>query len=234
MTAAPVGPPVPRTKVTGAKSARTRTQIVDAAMRLFRERGYDRTTMRAVAEAAGVSVGNTYYYFGSKEELIQGFYDHLVAEHIAASRVALEQHTDLGDRIRGVLDAWLDVAEPYHAFAGRFFAAAAQPDNPLSPFSPASTAARDAGIALYDQVLAGSTTNVDESLRPHLPELLWLHQLGIVLFWVHDRSDGLHLSRELATRTATLVSRLVRLSRLRLVRPLAAQVVDVLRLVRGS
>lgn len=234
MTAAPSSPPLLGSRGPRSKSERTRTQIVDAAMRLFRERGYDRTTMRAVAESAGVSVGNTYYYFGSKEELIQGFYDHLAAEHVAASRAVLEQHTDLGERIRGVLGAWLDVAEPYHAFAGRFFAAAAQPDNPLSPFSPASAAAREAEIALYDRVVTGSTTKVDETLRPHLPELLWLHQLGIVLFWVHDRSEGLHLSRELATRTATLVSRLVRLSRMSLVRPLAAQVVDVLRLVRSS
>lgn len=229
MTTTHSSPPIP-----GSKSGRTRAQIVDAALRLFRERGYDRTTMRAVAEEAGVSVGNTYYYFGSKEELIQGFYDHLAAEHVAASAPVLAEHTDLGERLRGVLAAWLDVAQPYHAFAGRFLAAAAQPGNPLSPFSPESNAARDCEIALYNEVLAGSTTKVDETLRPHLPELLWLYQLGIVLFWAHDRSDGLRLTREVAARTASMVSRLVRLSRLRLVRPLSTQVVDLVQLVRAA
>ena len=42
----------------GKKSARTRSAIIDAALALFRERGYDATTMRAIAAEAGVSVGN--------------------------------------------------------------------------------------------------------------------------------------------------------------------------------
>ncbi|CAM5596768.1 hypothetical protein STENM327S_00912 [Streptomyces tendae] len=48
-------------------------------MRLFQERGYDRTTMRVIAQEAGVSVGNAYYYFAGKEHLIQGFYDRIAA-----------------------------------------------------------------------------------------------------------------------------------------------------------
>ena len=65
----------PASDVPDTKSARTRSAIIDAALRLFRERGYDATTMRAIATEAGVSVGNAYYYFESKEQLIQGFYD---------------------------------------------------------------------------------------------------------------------------------------------------------------
>lgn len=52
------------------KSEQTRALILQTAMRLFRERGYDRTTMRAIAQEAGVSVGNAYYYFESKEKLL--------------------------------------------------------------------------------------------------------------------------------------------------------------------
>ena len=40
---------------------------------LFLEHGYDGTTMRGIAQAAGVSVGNAYYYFDSKEHLIQEY-----------------------------------------------------------------------------------------------------------------------------------------------------------------
>ncbi|MCZ9338186.1 TetR/AcrR family transcriptional regulator, partial [Streptomyces sp. TRM76130] len=46
-----------------SKSEQTRALILETAMRLFQERGYDRTTMRAIAQEAGVSVGNAYYYF---------------------------------------------------------------------------------------------------------------------------------------------------------------------------
>lgn len=69
-----------------SKSEQTRALILETAMRLFQERGYDKTTMRAIAQEAGVSVGNAYYYFAGKEHLIQGFYDRIAAEHRAAVR----------------------------------------------------------------------------------------------------------------------------------------------------
>lgn len=84
-----------------AKSEQTRTLILETALRLFAERGYDRTTMRAIAQEAGVSVGNAYYYFSSKEHLVQGFYDRIAGEHAAAVRPVLADRPELADRIRG-------------------------------------------------------------------------------------------------------------------------------------
>src|SRR3989475_7198085 len=112
------------------KSARTRTAIIDAALRLFRERGYDATTMRAIAAEAGVSVGNAYYYFESKEQLIQGFYDRAQVDHAAAARSVLEAEVDLAARIIGVGEAGLGVMEPYRPFAGKFFTNAPEPTSP--------------------------------------------------------------------------------------------------------
>lgn len=210
----------------------TREAIVSAALDLFRERGFEGTTMRAVAERAGVSVGNAYYYFSSKDELVQGFYDQLVAEHRALALPGLAGRTDLADRLGTTLHAWVTVAEPYREFAGRFFAVAAQPGNPLSPFSPQSGPARAAAVDLYREVLAGARVDPDPQLAPELPELLWLQHLGIVLFWVHDRSEGAARTRMLVDRTVPMVARLVRLSRLPVLRPLGRQVVDLVRLLR--
>src|SRR3984885_14283829 len=50
---------------------RTEARILAAASRLFVERGYERTTIRAIAEAAGVDGGLVMPYFGSKQELFQ-------------------------------------------------------------------------------------------------------------------------------------------------------------------
>lgn len=217
----------------GPRAERTRDTIVAAALELFRENGYERTTMRAVAARAGVSVGNAYYYFSSKEELVQGFYDQLGAEHRAAAAPRLRPGTPLGERLEATLLAWIDVAQPYRDFAGRFFAVAAQPDNPLSPFSSASNPARAAAVGFYREVLAGSTTKVDAGLAEELPELLWLYHLGIVLFWVHDRSEGSARTRLLVSRTTPMVEQLARLSRLPVARPLARQAVGLLGLLRG-
>ncbi|MFD7547062.1 TetR family transcriptional regulator [Streptomyces sp. NPDC059816] len=207
-----------------AKSEQTRALILQTALRLFEERGYDKTTMRAIAKEAGVSVGNAYYYFDGKEHLVQGVYDRISAEHKAAIQPILARETDLHARLAGVLTAWVDIAEPYHEFAAQFFKNAADPQSPLSPFSPESRAARDAAIETHRQVLAGSKTKVPEDLADALPELLWLSQMGLVLYWVFDRSEGRERSRRLAARGSRLTARTVGLARFRLLRPLVREV----------
>jgi AcrR family transcriptional regulator len=207
-----------------AKSEQTRALILETALRLFQERGYDKTTMRAIAQEAGVSVGNAYYYFAGKEHLIQGFYDRIGAEHQVAIRPVLEREKDLEARIAGVLKAWLDVAEPYHEFAAQFFKNAADPESPLSPFSPESTGPREESIAIHREVLAGSKAKVPEELRDVLPELMWLSQMGLVLYWVFDRTEGRERSYRLAERGARLTTRGVSLARFRVLRPLVHEV----------
>jgi AcrR family transcriptional regulator len=208
-----------------SKSEQTRALILETAMRLFQERGYDKTTMRAIATEAGVSVGNAYYYFAGKEHLIQGFYDRIAAEHRVAVREVLDRETELEARLAGVLRVWLDIATPYHEFAVQFFKNAADPDSPLSPFSPESEHAREEAISLHREVLAGATkTKVPEDLRDVLPELMWLSQMGLVLYWIFDRTPDRERSYRLAERGARLTARGVYLARFRVLRPLVREV----------
>ncbi|MFL6142782.1 MAG: TetR/AcrR family transcriptional regulator [Labedaea sp.] len=212
-----------------ARSETTRTRIVESALRLFQENGYDRTTMRAIAGEAGVSVGNAYYYFKSKDALIQGFYDRIAELHRQRSAAVLAAEQDFAARLRGVMLGWLAIAGPYHEFGKQFFVNAADPDSPLSPFSPESSPARDAQIALHREVVEGSTAKVDPELRADLPELIWLYHMGVVLFWVHDRSPGSRRTRMLVERTVPLLDRVVGLSRLRVLRPVTREIVALIK-----
>jgi AcrR family transcriptional regulator len=223
-TAAPEPPrPAPDTK-----AARTRAAILETALRLFRERGYEETTMRAIAAEAGVSVGNAYYYFASKEHLIQAFYDQAYEQHEVAVGPVLAAETDLTARMIGVIGVWLDLMDPYRAFAGTFFKNAAEPTSPLSPFSPESAPARNASIALWRRVVVGSDTKVSKSLREELPELLWLYFMGLVLFWVHDPSEHAARTRLLAVRTVPMVVRGIGLARLPVLRATIADLVALI------
>ncbi|MGC0419005.1 TetR family transcriptional regulator [Embleya sp. AB8] len=211
------------------KSEQTRSLILETALRLFRERGYDKTTMRAIAQESGVSVGNAYYYFGSKEHLIHGFYDRVTQEHIARARQDLRGVRDFGDRLQAVLTAWLDTAEPYHTFAVQFFRNAADPESPLSPFSAESYPIREQVTELFADVLRGSSLRIDDELAELLPELLWLHLMGIVLFWVYDRTPDSAKTRAFVARTTPMVNRVITLSRYKVFRPLVR---DAERLIR--
>ena len=223
MTEAPLTP----------RAGQTRAAIVEAALRLFRETGYEGTTMRAIAREAGVSTGNAYYYFSSKEELIREFYARNQAEHEAACRPVLAAETGFAPRMRGTVRALIDVLGPYHTFAAKFFKHAAEPSNPLSPFSSESSPARDAALALYREVVDGSSLRLDREVRDRLPELLWLYSLGIVMFWVHDNSPGCAKTYELIDRTVPLADRLVSLSRLPVLRSTLAEVVSIVEDMRG-
>ena len=220
--------PAPRSR----KAEQTRQGIVDAALRLFRSGGYDKTTMRAIASEAGVSLGNAYYYFGSKEHLVQAFYDQMQVDHAAAAAHSLARETGFAERLGGVLLSWVEVAAPYHEFAGKFFKNAAEPTSPLSPFSTESSSAREAAVSLYREVVDGSDLRLAKTLRVELPELLWLMQMGVVLFWVHDASDGQQRTRVLVARLVPMVDRLARMTRLPVVRGLVDDLVELLRELR--
>ena len=71
---------------------RTEARILDAATQAFLGVGYDRTTIRAVASAAGVDAGLVMHYFGSKQELFRRVIDAAsVPEVSAAPGQAAEQ-----------------------------------------------------------------------------------------------------------------------------------------------
>ncbi len=221
------------TETKAVKSEQTRALIVVTALRLFRERGYEATTMRAIAKEAGVSVGNAYYYFGSKEALIQAYYDELQEAHAAACRAVLAAEKDFAPRLLGVLKARVDTMVPYHEFAGKFFKFAAEPTSPLNPFSAESGPSRNSAVEIYREVVDGSNLKVDKEFRKELPELLWLYSMGIVLYWVHDNSPGCRKTYLLVERTVPLVNRMVSMSRIPGFKSVTRELVDIIRDVRA-
>jgi AcrR family transcriptional regulator len=217
---APSGAARDRAESTTARGDERKALIVDTALRLFERDGYDKTTMRAIAAEAGISVGSAYYYFASKDHLIQSFYDTVSDEHVTRALDAMRSHRDFSSRLAADLHAWIDVAEPYRLFASQFVKNAVDPNSPLSPFSPESKPTRDKVIDVHRRAFAGSTAKIDPETAGFLPDLIWMHHMGVVLFWVYDRSPGAKRSHDLVDRTSPMVARAVSLARFKVARPL--------------
>jgi AcrR family transcriptional regulator len=206
---------MPPTSDDAGRSARgeeSRARIVQAALALFREKGYEETTMRAVSERAGVALGSAYYYFQSKEDLLQAYYAQAHAEHVRDVAPILAREKTLEGRLKAVLLAKIEGQEPYHRFAGLLFRTAGDPLSPLNPFSPESSPTRQASTALMARVLEGARLRVPKDLKARLPELLWLYQMGVILFWVHDQSPRRARTRSLVEHSSALVVRLISLA----------------------
>jgi len=218
-----------------ARGEHSRAAIFEAALALFQERGYEATTMRAIAEHAGVSLGSSYHYFASKEHLVLEFYRHTHQLHLAAIGPLLARERDLAARLRGVIRAVVITCEPFHAFAGAIFSTVANPVSPLNPFGKESKALRDEVIDLYAEVLNGSDARLPDDIVAELPTLLWLYQMGILYFWIFDKSPGRLRTLEVIDQTTELMVRLLGLANLPVLRGSRKKILSLVRSVaQGS
>ncbi|ALE04996.1 TetR family transcriptional regulator [Arthrobacter sp. ERGS1:01] len=203
------------------KSATTRALVLDTALGMFRTKGFAKTTMRGIATEAGVSLGSAYYYFASKDELVLELYRESVAEQHALASKALAGTTGLAARLKAALHAGVDALTPYHQFGGALISSALPPQSAVNPFGEASSQAREDAVGIFAEVVEGA--KVPPFLRAQLPELLWLAYMGVVLFWVYDRSENQRRTRTLIDGAAPLLAKLVSFSRLPVVRPMVEE-----------
>jgi len=170
------------------KSERTRAKIRDAAIASFIEHGYADTTMRAIADAAGVSVSNAYYYYPSKMHLVQELYVRVQHEHAALAEPQLSMKTGLVDRLRVVFDTGLIAVTPYQRVAPGFLAAMIPPDSPLNPLAEESGPAREMTVELFRTAVEGAQHRVPDDIAALLPNALFVAYLALVLRWTYDSS----------------------------------------------
>jgi len=114
------------------KSALTRTQITEAAIRCFVEYGYSQTTTTLIAEKAGLSRGAMLHHFPSKLAVVSAAVEYLHAKRLRAFRKAVNKPSVNGDHLRQSLDAYW--AHVHHPMFVAFFelAVAARTDKELA------------------------------------------------------------------------------------------------------
>jgi AcrR family transcriptional regulator len=213
------------------KAGETRNRILCAALNLFRDRGFDETSMREIAAEAGVAIGAAYYYFDSKEALVMAFYHQANDAMRETIEAGLARKTDLKSRLRAVIDVKFEYFRPNRRFLGALLRHAADPGHPLSPFSQETGAIRERDMQHFAVALEGSNLRLPDDLRPYLPKLLWLYQMGLILFWVYDRSPGELRTEKLVEKSLAIVAGLLKLSKSPFLRPVRKTAIELLQAV---
>lgn len=212
-----------------ARTSDTRDKVVEVALRLFREEGFQATTMRRIADGAGVSLGNAYYYFAGKDELVNELYMVIQRDHRERALDMLVDGASLSENLAAVLHSGLDVMGPYHAFGGSFLQLALPTNTKSSPFSEESFDARSMAIDLMRITLDASKQKIPASLKDALPQLLWMIYMGVTLHWVTDSSDNQARTRTLVDGLVPVVAKAVSLARLPVARGLVTDVAGLLK-----
>jgi len=209
------------------RAEETRKRIYDAALELFREKGFEQTTMRDIAQKANVALGGAYYYFSSKEAIVLAFYHEM--QHSSHDDILelMRKSKKLKDRLRTILEKRLQLLMPNRRFCDALFRHAPDSRDPLSPFSEETRPIRERAMQHLQVALEGSDTKVSPDLKPRLPYILWLYQMAVILFWLYDRSPGQQRTHRLMDKSLGLVVSLVRISGLPLMRPLRKTVLEL-------
>jgi AcrR family transcriptional regulator len=213
------------------KADQTRGRILSAALTLFRDRGFDQATMRDIAREAGVAIGAAYYYFDSKEALVMAFYQQANAEMHEQIEAVLARKTDLKTRLRAVIDVKFEYFAANRKFLGALLRHAADPEHPLSPFSAETREIRENDMRHFSEALEGANLRLPEDLLPHLPRLLWLYQMGLILFWIYDRSEGQVRTEKLVDKSLGVVTGLLKLVKSPFLRPVRKTAIELLEAV---
>ena len=83
-----------------------KAELLDTAMRLFAEKGYDNVSVRSVAREAGVASGLAYHYFDSKQRLFDAAIGHYAERCSEGMRAALDDGAlSLDEKIEGAIAA---------------------------------------------------------------------------------------------------------------------------------
>jgi len=190
----------------------TKERILRAALRLFREKGLDKTTTRQISKEAGIAEGTLFNYFKTKEDLALYFFqketENLIDWFRGDKRL---QKAPLPEQLFAILHRQLEYIEPYEDFIGAVFCRSLQPTSTLSPLSFESQELRLKYLRFIREILA----NAEQSGElPRVGDLgayaVGLFYLGIVAHWLQDVSRGKQKTLALLDRALNLGTRVLK------------------------
>ena len=174
-------------RITAEKKQETRRRIVARARKLFDNKGFEQTTTRDIAEAAGIAAGTMFNYFPTKEALALAIVDEVLDEAGTEFEGWLRGDETLDEALFAHVAVGLRHLAPHRKYVGEVL------ETTLSPF------ARDDVCEQAQQLRVSHLETVRELIasraQPTTPapsvvtmHLYWTLYLGVLSFWAGDES----------------------------------------------
>lgn len=163
----------------------TKARIYETAINLIGERGFEAATLREVAERAAISPGLLYRYFPSKRAVVLALYDELSIQF--AEQAGEMPEGRWRDRFVFALRLSLKVLWPHRATL-RALAPVIVGDAEEGVFAIGTLFSRERVQFAFQAAVRGATDAPKKPLADSLGRLLYLAHLGVILWWLLDRS----------------------------------------------
>ena len=170
-----------------------RAQLLRAARKVFRAKGYDGATVSEIVREAGVAQGTFYLYFPSKRDAAVSLRDGLMATMAQAVANAVESRTSFEDRLESLIAACFKVARRNADLFRLAFIGAEETHSEMHSESPEHASFLKAITALFrDAVDAGDMEAMDPEIAARLATGLLQHAIiEAFVFGEGEESDRL-------------------------------------------
>ncbi len=202
-------------KVTKAEA--TKARILETALHLFREKGFDQTTMRDIASACDMAVGTAYHHFDSKESIVAAYYELVQAKHTADVLEFNQTKHTLKARLEHAFNSKLEIVQNDQKLLGVIMRYVGDSSHPLSIFGPGTAHLRKAGSDAFRKAVEAEP--LPDDLRQLVPTAFWALHMGMLLYFLHDTSGGIK-TKKLVSAALELALQLLKLTSQPLVQPL--------------
>jgi AcrR family transcriptional regulator len=194
------------------KKEKTKREILRAALKLFAERGFYRTTTKAISREAGIAEGTLFNYFETKEDLALYFLEEELAGIIAwYDRDRRLQRAQLAEKLFAIIHHLLERLAPYEEFIGAVYLRALSPTSKLSALSLSAQERNLRYLRFIREILAAAEAAGE---IPRVGDMgaysFGLFHLAMITYWLQDQSPGKEATLAMLDRCLKLATHVLR------------------------
>lgn len=169
------------------KSEATFERVRETALSLFAEKGFEATTMREISAASGLGLGALYYYFRSKEDVVLSFYES-VNRAVEKEFEAAPRGKNSAESFRILMEIKLRELGPHRHLLRTIIKEAVDPKSRICPLNPDSEKPLGLSLAIF-QTIAAQNSRLSPGEIHDMARGLWALHMGLLGYWIHDRSS---------------------------------------------
>ena len=177
-------------RTTKAQQAKNHRLIIQTAVDLMTQHGFEGTTMKQIARAADIGDATIYKYFPTKEKLVTAYFEQAIADALAqANKTPGKADFSLHERIQLLIDSLLEILLADREFVGLARGLIERaPMLLLGEQLPGKTVLKQAFIQMLEQAEATKEI-VPCGFKPSLAGLLADYVYGVMAYWLRDETE---------------------------------------------